>query len=407
VTNYWSNVRSVLIGTVVAQSIPIIGSLVIARIYSASEFGVFASWLGVISIVSIVVTGRFEQALAIESDGIRRNFFAITILWVIFIFATIISVLLMVLSFNNWWIFKSFSLFQTVLLIPSFMAVAITQTWQSLAAADGKFRKLSIMRIVQSSSIIIAQIVMGFYYGTASSLMIGHLFGVILSVIVSFFLINPYQIKIGMQFSMVKRYCVRHIRFPQYSLPASTINSIAVQAPIFIVTTRFGPELAGFLAMSIRIMGVPMALMGVAVLDVFKRHASVSYRKYGTCLPDYLRTFKVLVLGSFVFAFLFITMGRDMFSWFLGSGWDYSGYISLLLLPMFLFKFVASPLSYVMYISGKQNVDLIWQISLLLLTFISLNIFSEFEMSLMVYSGVYSFLYIIYLFLTYKFSNEG
>jgi O-antigen/teichoic acid export membrane protein len=403
--SFWSSVTTVLTGTAIAQLIPIIGSLIIARIYSVNEFGIFASWLGVVSIISVVVTGRFEQALAIERDGRSRDIFALVILWIIFIFTLIISIPLFILSFNNWWIFENFSLFQVFLLIPSFVSIAITQTWQSLAAADGKYQKLSAMRIGQSFFIISIQVFMGVYYGTANSLMIGQFLGTALSVILSFVLIKPYRIETNLQHASIKRYWKKHVRLPRYSLPADTINSIAVQAPIFIVTSRFGPEIAGFLAMSIRIMGAPIGLMGKAVLDVFKRHASLSYRKYGTCRPDYLKTFKILVLGSIFFTIIFITSGRDLFVLLLGERWDYSGFIALLLLPMFLLKFIASPLSYIMYIAEKQNVDLIWQISLLLLTFISLNLFAEFEISIIAYSVVYSSLYVVYLGLSYNFSN--
>jgi hypothetical protein len=46
VRTFWRSVGLVLTGTVAAQSIPLLGSLVIARIYAPAEFGLFSAWLG-------------------------------------------------------------------------------------------------------------------------------------------------------------------------------------------------------------------------------------------------------------------------------------------------------------------------------------------------------------------------
>ena len=66
---FWRSVGVVLAGTVGAQSIPIIGSLVLARLYIPSQFGIFSAWLGLTALAAVMITGRFEMALPIEPDG--------------------------------------------------------------------------------------------------------------------------------------------------------------------------------------------------------------------------------------------------------------------------------------------------------------------------------------------------
>src|SRR3546814_7653118 len=56
-------------------------------------------------------------------------------------------------------------------------------------------------------------------------------------------------------------------KFPMFALPAATINTVSAQLPVLIVASRFGTEFAGYLAMSLRLIGAPVTLLGRSVLD--------------------------------------------------------------------------------------------------------------------------------------------
>ena len=70
-------------------------------------------------------------------------------------------------------------------------------------------------------------------------------------------------------------------------------------------------------------------------------------------------------------------------------------------------RFVASPLSYTFYVAGKQHADLAWQVTLLCVTLASLRLPSHHGAALQWYSAGYSMLYVVYLFLSYRFSLGG
>ena len=59
-------------GLFVAQAISLLGSLVIARIFSPSEFGLFSLWLGITSVASLLVSGRLELSLLTIPEGTER-----------------------------------------------------------------------------------------------------------------------------------------------------------------------------------------------------------------------------------------------------------------------------------------------------------------------------------------------
>ncbi|RFQ15133.1 translocase [Pseudomonas sp. ATCC 13867] len=197
----------------------------------------------------------------------------------------------------------------------------------------------------------------------------------------------------------------KYRRFPIFSLPASFINTAAIQLPVLIVAGRFGSDIAGLLAMTIKVLGAPIGLLGKSVLDVFVRHAASSYRERGECREEYIKTFYALTLGSLAFCFIMALSGENLFILAFGQEWSHAGKIAVWLLPMFALRFIASPLSYMVYIADKQHLDLIWQIGLLGVTLACLAWISEYKLALQAYSISYAALYLIYLAMSYRFSQ--
>jgi O-antigen/teichoic acid export membrane protein len=88
-----------------------------------------------------------------------------------------------------------------------------------------------------------------------------------------------------------------------------------------------------------------------------------------------------------------------------GERWRLAGTMALWLLPLFALRFVASPLSYLFYVAGKQHVDLVWQGLLLVMTLATLWTPTNARGALMAYSASYSAMYCVYLFLSYRYSR--
>ena len=56
-------------GTTIAQAIPIAISPILTRIYTPEDFGVFALYMAIAAIISVVSTGRYEMAIMLP----KRN----------------------------------------------------------------------------------------------------------------------------------------------------------------------------------------------------------------------------------------------------------------------------------------------------------------------------------------------
>jgi O-antigen/teichoic acid export membrane protein len=396
----------VLTGTVAAQSIPLLGSLVIARIYAPAEFGLFSAWLGMVMMAAVVVTGRFEMALAVEADGAPRRFAVAatlgTILLVSFCFALIAG-----------GVYFASGLFEKVqpamvgLFVPAALLAGVTHTWQAWAAAEGNYRGLSWIRISQAFVVTAAQIAAGVISPTAFGMMLGHVVGTAAGIgfAMYFMPINPLSAGRAEFWAKLKGFWQNQRRFPMLALPADTLNAASGQLPLLLIASRFGAEASGLFALTMRVLGAPIGLLGAAVLDVFKRSAASSYRDKGHCKEEYARTFWLLAAGGCVLAFGVVVVAERLFVVAFGEPWRQAGIIAIWLMPMFALRFVSSPLSYVFYIAGKQHVDLVWQSALLAMTLASFMLTSSFEIAIKFYSAGYSLLYVIYAILSYHYSK--
>jgi len=398
--------RVVLLGAVTAQSIPLLGSLLITRLYAPTEFGYFAAWMGIVMIATVMVTGRLEMSLVIEPDGEPRKFAMMATL------VTIVgaSTALLLVSICAYWVvpaIRNLTPSLSLMFLPATLLAAVVQTWQSWAAAEGLYRELSWMRIAQALGVTGVQIIVGWFAPDAPSLAFGYVLGIFSGMCVAayFLPVTLYSLKPWPKFKIkLKAFWMRHRRFPLFALPADFINTAASQLPILIIATKFGAEFSGLFALTIRVLGAPIGLLGAAVLDVFKRSAAISYREKGNCRNEYIRAFRLLAPLAVLLAFGIMIAAEPIFVLAFGEPWRQAGVISVWLMPMFAMRFVASPLSYVFYITGKQQVDLVWQCALLAMTLSTFLLPSNFEASVIYYSVGYSLLYLIYIILSYRFS---
>lgn len=402
--SFWRSVLVVLTGSAAAQAIPLLGSLVIARLFSPAQYGQFATWLGVVAVGAVAITGRYEMALAIERDGEPRRVAARATLLVVLcggVLLTVASILAGLVGLSG--DIPPLLLWSVG---PAAAAVAASQTWQSWAAADGNYRDLGIIRIVQAGAITGAQVLAGLLDASAHGLALAHLGGVVAGTLLASRRLSLSRPAAAQEPSAgAIDFLRRQRRYPMLALPADSVNTAAAQLPLVLVAHRFGADVAGLLALTLRIVGAPIGLLGASVLDVFRRRSAASYLERGECRAEYVDTFRMLALGSAVVAASLALVAEPGFALAFGETWRMSGTIAAWLMPMFALRFVASPLSYMFYVAGKQHLDLVWQLALLGTTLACLWLPRSPELAIQLYGAGYAVLYCIYLALTYRLSK--
>lgn len=406
---YWHRVASVFTGAAAAQSIPIVGSLLIARLYVPAEFGSFAVWLGVSLIVTLFLSARLEAAFGLVADGVERGRLVAATVAVVFVLGVL-------LAFGIWlvlgvWPEGVFGVPAPLVwwLVPMSAGAALSAVWQSWAANNGHIRTLTLIRLAQAFCVTLLQIAVGFINPSAEALAVAQVVGTWLAVMVAVSMLPIWSFfpRTWADLRALQIETWRHYwRFPLLALPGDMINTTAAQLPVILLGSRYGIEVSGYFAMAARTMGAPLAVLGGAVRDVFIRDAGVEMRANGSCVSVYRRTFRVLAALSALLVVGTVLLAEPAFALVFGNQWRIAGTMAVWLIPLYALRFVASPLSYTFYLAQKQNVDLVWQILLLIMVVTVLHSFESYRITLIAYGYGYAGMYIIYLYLSRRYSRQ-
>jgi O-antigen/teichoic acid export membrane protein len=405
------NVLTLMTGTTIAQAIPIAISPILTRLYKPGDFGIFALYMSILSMTAVVATARYDLAVMLpEKDEDAFNIVALS---------TIISFFVSFLVLLGLWIFNApivrylgnQAISKWLYFIPfSLFLSGLYNTLTYWLNRKKQYKSLALNRVYQSSATAGINLGMGLTVSGPSGLVAATIVGQSIATgALGWQTWKDEKSKIrfitkgGMR-TQAKRYQ----KFPVYSLPADFVNVASNQIPILLLNNFFGTTIVGFFSLTQRVLGTPIFLVAQSILGVFRERASSDYNRYGNCKRIYIKTFKTLFLISIVPFLFFFIMAPWLFTFAFGKEWRIAGDFAQILSPLFLFRFTSSPLSYVFYIAEKQKYDLYGQILLLVFSVSSIIIggyLNSPKISIVCFSISYSFIYVLYLLMSYYFAN--
>lgn len=155
-------------------------------------------------------------------------------------------------------------------------------------------------------------------------------------------------------------------RFPIWSVPEALFNTAGVQVPVMIIAAgAIGPE-AGFVMLAMRVMGLPMGLIGASVAQVYLAEAPQKLRD-GTLGMFTRRTMMALLKTGAPPLLLVGAVSPFVFAPVFGAEWSRAGALVAWMTPWFILQFLASPVSMVLHVTEKLAAAMILQFSGLVL----------------------------------------
>lgn len=395
-------------GTTIAQAIPIAISPILTRIYTPEDFGVFALYMGVTSIVSVVATGRYELAIMLpkkDEDAINIVALSITItlfvslitLFIVTLFNTAITRLLGNQEISNWLYFMP-------------LTILLTGVYQSLkfwSNRQKQYKDLAINRVTQSTVTATSNLSLGFVGLGSGGLVIGGFIGQSLATMFLYKMINAMEQSIFKKVKKLKIIALskRYINFPKFDILASLSNVSSRELIHILFNSLFSTAIAGYYYLTQRALGLPISILASSILDVFKERASKDYKQYGNAKAIYISTFKKLILLSAIPSILLYIFALDIFTFVFGENWIIAGEFTQILIPMFFLQFISSPLSFMIYISEKQKVNIIGQFLFLFSTVIGFYLGETPYDVVLLLSIFFSLIYIYYLYVSAKMAK--
>jgi O-antigen/teichoic acid export membrane protein len=145
----------------------------------------------------------------------------------------------------------------------------------------------------------------------------------------------------------------------------SLLDTIGAQAPAFLLAVLYGPNIAGWYALSQRAVCVPLVLIGRSVDQVYVGEASrlIVTGSFGKpLLRLYLNTAKKLLLTGLVFVIPFGLFSPSLFKVVFGPDWLEAGRYTQIMVPTVLTQFVVAPISQILNIVERQDAQFFWVI---------------------------------------------
>lgn len=377
--SFVSDVLTLAGGTTFAQILTILAAPVLTRLYEPEDFGLWALYISITSIINVISCLRYEYSIMLpESDKEAVNLLGLSILAVLAVTGLTVPFI---------WYFKSQiidllnapQIENYLWLVPPFVFVngvfLALNHWNSRTKL---FKRLSFSRISSSVSTTSTQIILGLIKNppTSAGLIGGSLAGQSVATFVlggQIWKDDRNLIKENLSWKKVHEGAIRHRNLPLIDSWSALMNSISWQLPAFLLSAFFTPVVVGFYSLGFRLLQLPMSFIGGSISQVFYQRASkaVSDNTLSILVEDVFRM--LVIIGMFPILILTI-VGGDVFTVIFGKAWTEAGvYAQILSLWAFIW-FISSPLSTIYLVVEEHHFGFSYNFFNLTTRFLSLTI---------------------------------
>lgn len=361
-SQFFRNVATLISGTSLAQVFSLVIYIILGRIYTEQDFGVFGLYMNILNITVIFSTAKYELAILLpKSDRDSLNLMALS--GIISVFVGLL-LLLIVVPLNGTicrWL-GSEDISPWLYFIPlSTLLVGWFTSFRNFSNRHKRYKLIAGANIGQSVSNSLLKLGLGFLIAGASGLIIGAVFGQLVGFLVFFLVHLRLQLHRSSQIRWKEmiRLGRKYILFPKYNLWQGLINTISAAFPVFILSSYFSTGMAGFYTFGYMVLYRPVNLVANAFYQVmFQRFTEKTHGNdpIGPEVRLFLKRNIQVLLLPFIMAGIFFP---EIFEFVFSSKWIEAGKYAQILLPWIFMVSLVMPLSFIPDLYKKQRVAMI------------------------------------------------
>jgi len=355
-----------------------------------------------------IVNGRYELAIMLPSeDEDAINIAALGII-IAAVISTVLFVIILFFSQEIMHLLNNENIHHWLYLLPiSVFLIGLFNVLNYFNTRMKYYKDLSKALIYKSLVLTVIQLSVGFIYqgaaGLISGLIISNFFG---NMKLSKNIIQNKKLISSLSIIKMKTLAKRYINFPKFSMWSALASTSSQHLTSILISSFFSIATLGFYSLSEKVLGVPSTLIGRSIGQVYFQQASKEKQETGTSIVAFKSTIiKLLAIGLPFFGILFFII-EDLFSIVFGESWRTAGQYAQILLPLFLTRFIVSPLTLTAIIYEKNILDLLFQICLLIIIVFLITVSKEIDIFLTLVTYIISCYYIIYLLIMYTLAKK-
>ena len=342
-------------GTAFAQGLAVLALPLLTRLYAPEDFALLAVYVAIIGIATVVSCLRYNIAIPLPEDDAD----GMALLAVALIAATGISALLalpvLLAPARTAALLGQPGLAPYLWMVP--LGVFLASAYNALqywASRKKRFGLVTRTRMTRAVGGIGTQAAIGAAAPSPFGLVFGHMLYGGLGVVGLARDLWRQDRAILRRMEGLRIVGIASVfrRFPTWSVPEALFNTAGVQVPVILIAAAAaGPE-AGFLMLAMRVMGLPMGLIGSSVAQVFIAEAPARLRD-GTLAAFTRSTMWTLFRTGAPPLVAVGALSPLLFPLVFGAEWARAGWLVAWMTPWFVLQFVASPVSMVLHVTGR------------------------------------------------------
>ncbi|MFN8178455.1 MAG: oligosaccharide flippase family protein [bacterium] len=322
------DVLTLATGAALAQFLSAAAAPVLARLFSPAEFGQFALFVAVLSVIGVVACGRYELSVTLpESDADAADVLAIAAsLGVASSLLALAATALFRHPLAAW--LRAPGMDRWLWLLPvSLLGTAAYQPLTYWALRRRRFAALATSRAAQSGGRAGGQVLAGSLGAGPAGLIVGQILG----QFAAFFALGGLLARgdrglppVTFSAAAIKRLAVRYARFPKFATGSTLLHSISEQLPALALGHAFGAATVGLFVAAQRLAHAPLNLLAASMSQAFLPRASEA-RIRGALGEESLAVFRRCVGISLVPTCVLVLTASDLVTIVLGEPWRASG----------------------------------------------------------------------------------
>lgn len=361
-------------GTAVGHLITAVATPFLTRIYSPSEYGVLAAFVGISATLASVACLRWDIAIAVPADDreasrlfalatVSAAAFALLLFGAVTLFGDSLQGITTGIATTKWLYWIPVSVF----------VAAVLSAAQNFAIRHKSFGAITRSKVVQSSVTVGVQAAAGTIKFGHLGLVVGYICGFIAAAFVFLRLPRPL-----VEWGKLAATARDFRRYPLFSTWEAFANNASLHLPMFWIASFADPKQAGLLSLAIMVAQVPMALIGTSIGQVYLAQASgVNARELAEVTAQTLR--KLLRLGVLPIALIGL-LAPYFFAVIFGVPWRGAGELVTWMAPWFILQFLAAPISMGLHVAGRQGVAMVLQFTVLFARFGAVLVATRFDL---------------------------
>ncbi len=380
-SRFVKNSGTLLSGSIIAQGIAFAAYLLLSRLFTPEDFGLYNIFYSYIEVLIILSTCKYEmaivkastndEALALTRISLRLN---------VSVSAALLVVALLLVLFHA----NAVPLPPALLILIPLMVFfcGTTRVYTFVFNRYKHFRQIATSEVVTSLSGVTAKVVFGLLAATSQFLhSVGLPVGTVLGKVVgniyyrnSASKVLPKQKPVKLGGSGLCQVLSKYRAFPLYSMPREFVSSLSANLPFMWLGVYFDEVLLGLFSLAIAFTMRPVNILANVFEKVFYPTTNVKIgqqQPIGRNVRRFLLTLCAIVLPVLAVAFFY---AEPVFTFLFGSKWTGTGYFVRCIIPWITVLLLTNSLAFIPNVFTTQRGDFIFQIIQLFLRAIVLAI---------------------------------